>query len=182
MTSLLITDLSLDEEGELSEALSQGPDREELTDTDQELSAEQTYRGTLCGVRSFMGWDQVPEFDLSSSAQDDNPFAGARSQLPGKVSVKVPVDDWLCRKFEKLNITVQEGYPSRASETAGLVRDQFVKPPRTLKWYDMYTEKKDFSRSKVFSWTNQAPRLNSSFPCIANRSLPSAPDLSRRTH
>ena len=168
-------DLSLDEEGELSEVLSQGPDREELTDPDQELSSEQTYRETLRGVRSFMGWDQVPEFDSSCSTQDDNPFAGAKSHIPGKVSVKVPVDDWLCRKFEKLNITVQEGYPSRASETAGLVRDQFVKPPRTLKWYDMYTDKKDFSRSKVFSWTNQLARLNSSFPRIANRSLPSAP-------
>ena len=131
-------DLSLDEEGELSEALSQGPDREVLTDTDQELSAEQTCRETLWGVRSFMGWDQVPEFD-SSSAQDDNPFASARSQLPGKVSMKVRLDDWLCQKFEKLNITVQEGYPSRGSKTAGLVKDQFVKPPRTLKWYDMYT-------------------------------------------
>ena len=133
-------DLSLDE-GELSEVLSVGPDREEPIETDQELSAEQTYRETLRGVRSFMGWEQVPEFDSSSSAQDDNPFAGTRPQLPGKVSVKVPVDDWLCQKFEKLNITVQEGYPSRASETAGLVKDQFVKPPRTLKWYNMHTER-----------------------------------------
>ena len=91
------------------------------------------------------------------------------------MSVKVPVDDWLCRKFEKLNITVQEGYPSRASETAGLVKDQFIKPPRTLKWYDMFADKKDFSRSKVSSWTNRPARLNRSFPRIANRSLPSAP-------
>ena len=121
-----------------------------------------------------MGWNQVPEFD-SSSAQDDNPFAGTKSQQPGKVSVKVPVDDWLCRKFEKLNITVQEGYPSRSSETAGLAKDQFIKPPRILKWYDMFADKKDISRSKVSSWTNQRARLNSGFPCIANRSLPSAP-------
>ena len=28
---------------------------DELLDVDQELSAEQTYRETLCGVRSFMG-------------------------------------------------------------------------------------------------------------------------------
>ena len=167
-------ELSLDE-GELSEVLSVGQDREELTETDQELSSEQTYRETLRGVRSFMGWEQVPEFDSSSSAQDDNPFAGTKPHLPGKVSLKVPVDDWLCRKFEKLNITIQEGYPSRASETSGLVKDQFVKPPRTLKWYDMHTEKKEFSRSKVTSWTNQPARLNSSFPRIANRSLPSAP-------
>ena len=38
----------------------------------------------------------------------------------------------------------------------------------------MFAEKKDFSRSKVSSWTNQPARL-SSFPRIANRSLPSAP-------
>ena len=125
---------SLDEEGELSDIQSSGPDQEELLDVDQELSAEQTYSETLRGVRSFMGWNQIPEFDLSSSAQDDNPFAGTRSRQPGKVSVKVLVDEWFCRKFEKLNIPVQEGYPSRASETAGLVKDQFVKPPKTLKW------------------------------------------------
>ena len=107
----------LDEEGELSDIQSIGPDQEELLDVDQELSAEQTYRETLCGVRSFMGWNLVPEFDSSSSAQDDNPFAGTKSQQPGKVSVKAPMDDWLCHKFEKSNITVQEGYPSRASDS-----------------------------------------------------------------
>ena len=69
---------------------------------DQELSPEQTYRETFRGVRFFMGWNQVPEFDSASSSQNDNPFAGTRPQEPGKVSVKVPVDDWLCRKFEKL--------------------------------------------------------------------------------
>ena len=80
----------------------------------------------------------------------------------------------LCKKMEKLNITVQEGYPSRTSEAAGLARDQFVKPPKTLKWYGMHCEK-DFSRSKVHTWTNEPARMNSTFPRIANRSLPSAP-------
>ena len=120
---------SLDEVDEQSTA----PGHDNLLDVDQELSAEQTYRETLRGVRSFMGWNQVPEFDSSSPSQDDNPFAGTRPQQPGKVSVKVPVDKWLCIKFEKLNITLQEGYPSRVSETAGLIKDQFVKPPKTLK-------------------------------------------------
>ena len=32
-------------------------------------------------------------------------------------------------KFEKLNITVQQGYPSHTSETVGLNGDQFVNPP-----------------------------------------------------
>ena len=34
---------------------------------------------------------------------------------------------------------------------------------------------KDFSRSKVYTWTSEPARLNSSFPRIAGRSLPSAP-------
>ena len=38
----------------------------------------------------------------------------------------------------------------------------------------MHTDKKDFSRSKVHTWTNEPARLNSSFPRIANRSLTSA--------
>ena len=154
---------------------STSPDHEELLDVDQELTAEQTYRETLRGVRSFMAWNDIPEFDSSSSSQDDNPFTGSKSSHTGKVSVKVPVDEWLCKKMEKLNITVQEGYPSRTSETAGLARDQFIKPPKTLKWYGMHCEKKDFSRSKVHTWTNEPARMNSTLPRIANRSLPSAP-------
>ena len=87
------------------------------------------------------------------------------------MSVKVPVDEWLCRKMEKLNITVQEGYPSHTSETAGLARDQFVKPPKKLKWYVMHCEKKDFSCSKVHTWTNEPARMNSAFPRIAQISI-----------
>ena len=156
-----------------------------MLDVDQELSAEQTYRETLRGVRSFMAWNDtyretlrgVRSFmawnDSSSSSQDDNPFAGSQTSHTGKVSVKVPVDDWLCRKFEKLNLTVQEGYPSRTSENAGLNRDQFIKPPKTFEV--MHTEKKDVSSSKVHMWTSELARLNSTFPRIANHSLPSAP-------
>ena len=158
-----------------SDAQSTGPDHEELLDVDQELGAEQTYRETIRGVRSFTGWNQFPPFDSASSSPDDNSFAGTRAQQPGKVSVKVPVDGWLYRKFEKLNVTVQEGYLSHASETAGLNRDQFIKPRKTLHWYDMFSDKKAFSRSKVHTWTNEPANLNSSFSRIANRSLPTAP-------
>ena len=145
------------DEGEVSDLESTGPDQEELLDADQELSAEQTYRETLYGIRFFMAWNDILEFDSVSSSQDDNPFAGSRMSHTGKVSVKVPVDDWLCRKFERLK------------------QDQFIKLLKTLKWYGMHTDKKDFSRCKVHTWTNEPARLNSSFPRIANRSLPSAP-------
>ena len=77
--------------------------------------------------------------------------------------------------MEKLNITVQEGYPSRTAENAGLSRNQFVKPPKTLKWYNMHCEKKDFSWSKVYTWPNEPAGLNSTVPRIANGSLLSAP-------
>ena len=39
----------------------------------------------------------------------------------------------------------------------------------------MHCEKTNFSRSKVHTWTNEPARMNSIFPRIANRSLPSAP-------
>ena len=115
-----------------------------------------------------MGWHQVPEFESSASSQDDNPFAGLRTQTTGKVPVKLPSDEWLCRKIEKLNITLTEGYPTCGSET-------FV-VPKTEKWYDMYAEKKDFSWSKVPCWTDATARLNSFFPRMARQSLCSAPD------
>ena len=163
------------DEGEASDLGSTGPDHEELSEVDQEVTAEQNYREMLRGVRSFMAWNDIPEFDSSSGSQDDNPFTGSKVSHTGKVSVKVLVDEWLCRKMEKLNITVQEGYPSRTSENTGLCRDQFVKPPKTLRWYNIHCEKKDFSQSKVYTWTNELARLNSTFSRIANRSLPSAP-------
>ena len=77
------------------------------------------------GVRSFMG--------SASSSLDDNPFAGSRVKPTGKVSVKLSLDECLCRKFEKLNVTVAEGYPSRNTDTGGLLRDQFLKTPRSSK-------------------------------------------------
>ena len=81
--------------------------------TDQDLSEEANYRETIREVRSFMDWHQIPDFDSASSSLDDNPFAGSRVKPTGKVSVKLLVDEWLCRKFEGLNPTVAEGYPSR---------------------------------------------------------------------
>ena len=79
--------------------------------TDQEVSEEASYRETIRGVRSFMGWHKVPEFK-SVSSSGDNPFGGSSVQPTGRVSVKLPVDDWLCKKMEKLNLTITEGYPA----------------------------------------------------------------------
>ena len=140
--------------------------------TDQELSEEASYRETMRGVRSFMGWHKVPEFE-SVSSSDDNPFASSCVQPTSKVSVKLPVDNWLCKKMEKLNLTITEGYPARNSETAGLLKDQFIKPPRSSRWYGMHAEKRDCDNLTVSSWF--LAKLNSAFSRVARRTLPTAP-------
>ena len=91
------------------------------------------------------------------------------------MSVRLPVDEWLCRKFERLNVTVAEGYPSRNSETGGLLRDQFVKMPRSSKWYAMHTDKKDSASATICDWSPEPAKLNCTFTRVARCSLPSAP-------
>ena len=142
--------------------------------TDQNLSEDANYRETIRGVRSFMGWHQIPDYDNTASSLDDNPFAGSRTKPTSKVSVKLPVDEWLCRKFERLNVTVAEGYPSRNSETGGLLWDQFVKTPRSSKWYAMHTDK-DSASATVCDWSLEPAKLNGTFTRVARCSLPSAP-------
>ena len=143
-------------------------------DPETEPTEEANYRETMRGVRSFMNWHRVPEFETVSSAADDNPFAGTRVQPTGKVSVKLPVDDWLCRKMSSLNLTIKEGYPTRNSDNTGLLRDQFIKTPRPSRWYGMHAEK-DSESSTVRSWSPDPAKLNYSFSRVARRNLPSAP-------
>ena len=69
----------------------------------------------MSGICSFMGWYHVPEVD-SSNPSDDNPFVGPKAPVPNKVSVHMPTEEWLCKKLNKLNLTLKEGYPSRSAE------------------------------------------------------------------
>ena len=74
------------EEGDFSD-----PDNDLPTaESDQALSEEQSYRETVRGIRSFMGWNHVPDIDNASSATDDNPFAVSKPQPLGRISVKLP--------------------------------------------------------------------------------------------
>ena len=63
-----------------------------------------------------MGWSHIPDMDTYINTADNNPFAGPKTQVPDKVFVQVPVDDWLCRTLNKLNITLVKGYHSQISE------------------------------------------------------------------
>ena len=92
----------------------------------------------MSGIRSFMGWTHVPDMD-SSNPSDDNPFAGPKAPVPNKVSVQMPTEEWLCKKLNRLNLTLIEGYPSRTSEAGNLSMDQFLRPARSQsKWYGLF--------------------------------------------
>ena len=164
------------EEGELSE----DPELS-VMDQDQPVSEEQTYRDTMQDIRSYMGWTHIPEVDSSATTAEDNPFAGPKTVTPGKVSVKMPTEEWLCKKLSKLNLSLSEGYPSRGSEAGGLAKDVFLRPPRSqAKWYGLHTDQKA-KPSKVSTWHTDSVKLNSSYSRIARYTgLGSTPPASRR--
>ena len=114
------------EDGELSD--DQGAN---LSDHDQSLSEEQSYRETMRGIRSYMNWSHILDIDSGTTTSEDNPFAGPKMHTPGKVSVNLPTDEWLCKKMSKLNLTLTQGYRTCTSEAGGLLKDQFVRPPKS---------------------------------------------------
>ena len=169
------------EEGELSD---QDPDVA-ATDPDQTLSEDQNYRETMRGIRSYMGWTHIADMDTATATSDDNPFAGPKTQLTGKVSVKMPIDKFLCRKMGKLNLTLVEGYPSRSSEAGSLLKDQFVRPGRSqAKWHGFVSDqhKSDTGPTKtVSSWNTDASKVNSTYSRIARAAgIASTPPASRQ--
>ena len=92
-------------EGELVTA----SDTELPPDQENIQTEDQSYRETVRGVRSYMGWDFIPDLESSATSSSDNPWAGGRPQPVGRVSVAFPAEEWLCKKFEDLNCTTQLG-------------------------------------------------------------------------
>ena len=168
------------DEGEISSDTLERPDQTE----------EMNYRETVRSVSSFMGWTHIPDFesDLNEPDKSNNPWKGKHPKRPARISVEIPPDDWLCQKLERLNTVVAEGYPSRAQDSAGLKKDQFVKIPKSqARWYQMYTIKQDGPHRlgrKLLSWHNTEAKLNSQFPRITKASAypaagpPSRPNIS----
>ena len=117
-----------------------------------------------------MGWTHIPDMDTATSTSD-NPFAGPKTQPAGKVSVRMPTDEWLCRKMGKLNLTLVEGYLSHSSEASGLLKDQFVRPAKSqARWYGLFCDqqKTESGTGKaVSSWSTDASKVNSTYSHIA---------------
>ena len=95
------------------------------------------------GIHSFMGWFHILDMVSVTNTSEDNPFAVPKTPVPGKVSVQVPTEDWLCRKLAKLNLTLVEDHPSRGSEAGGLSKDVFLRPAKSQsKWYGLFSNHK----------------------------------------
>ena len=153
---------------------------QEFGESEQPTSEEQRYRETMSGIRSFMGWAHVPDVD-SSNPSDDNPFAGPKAPVPNKVSVQMPTEEWLCKKLNRLNLTLIEGYPSRTAEAGHLTMDSFLKPARSQnKWYRLYPGQQT-DTSSISSWHTGSTKLNISFGRITRKmGMTSTPPASRR--
>ena len=141
-----------------------------------EQTEDMNYRETVRSIRSFMGWNHIPTFesDISEPDKSNNPWKGKLPQRPARISVAMPPDDWLCQKLEKLNTVVAEGYPSRAQDSAGLKKDQFVKVPKSQsRWYQMHMIKPDGPHrpgKTLFNWHDSEAKVNSQFPRIIKAS------------
>ena len=138
------------------------------------------------GIRSFMGWSHIPHVDSEATTAEDKPFAGPKVTAPGKVLVQMPIEDWLCRKLSKLNLTLVEGYPSRGSEAGGLTKDVFLRPAKSQsKWYRLFSDHK-VDPTAISSWSTDASKLNSSYSWIARHiglssTPPASPRISQET-
>ena len=128
-----------------------------------------------------MGWNHIPDIDSGATTSEYNPLAGPKLHTPGKVSVNLPTDEWLCKKMSKLNLTLVQGYPTCALEAGGLLKDQFVRPPKLQgKWYGFQANPKKDSDQTISSWHTGSSRLNSTYLRIARQAgIASSPPMSR---
>ena len=77
--------------------------------------------------------------------------------------------------MDKLNLTITQGYLARNTDTSGLLKDQFVKPSKSSRWYGMHAERGNSDSKTVYTWSPEPAKLNHSFSRVARRSFPSAP-------
>ena len=119
-----------------------------------------------------------------SRRHHNNPFAASKPQCVGKTSVNLPTDNWLCKKFDRVNLNLVESYPSKSSDAVELQCDQFIKTARSQnKWYGVHSDKETVA-NKV-TWYNELACLNSSYSWIVRSSgcklLPAFRPISRET-
>ena len=122
-----------------------------------------------------MNWNHIPDMDTTLASSEDNPFAAPKLQPAGKICVQLPTDDWLCRKMDRLNLVLTQGYPAKGSEPGGLQWDQFIKPTKSQgKCYGLHPNQAKPACSVCF-WHSNNAKVNSTFSRITRYSALSSP-------
>ena len=142
---------------------------------DSEETLDSSYRETMRALRNFMKWRDIPEHDSSSGSPEDDPWDDAPPSTSSRLSVKVPVERFLCKRLENLNLTAREGYPQRTAESTPLTRDQFIRTPAHQKWYAFHAPTAEFDPAKVSSWSPELAKLNAAYHRISRASAPTNP-------
>ena len=137
----------------------------------QDIGEEPSYRENIRAVRHYMGWTDIPEFQASPQ-QENNPWISPKPVTSGRINLQLPVDEWLAKRMDSLNLAVAQGYPSKASDSAGLTTNRFLKNP-TSRWYDMWADPSKVAEDKATIWSNKFSRLNRTFSRISKASFAS---------
>ena len=94
----------------------------------------------------------------------------------------LPTEDWLCTKFEKMNLNAASGYPSPTMESTPLARDQFLRfNTGSGKWYAIHPPQSQETpgSGRVMFWPYQAAKLNAAFNRVARVDVQRRPPTSR---
>ena len=84
-------------------------------------------------------------------------------------------------RWDRLNLTLVQGYPSGSSEAGGLQRDQFVKHGKSQgKWYGLHPIQ-DKPAGTVSFWHSEAAELNSTYSRVARPGGLTSPAPSSRS-
>ena len=123
-----------------------------------------------------MGWTDNPDVDSAMSSAEDNPFPAPKQQPVGKISVNLPTDDRLCRKMDRLSLTlVNKDIQQEALRTAVYRRTSVVKLAKSqAKWYGLHPNQDRPIRSVSF-WHCDSAKLNSLCSRIARSSRLTSP-------
>ena len=118
---------------------------------------------------------------LKISGYTPAPFSFLACKPVGKISLKMPVDDWLCKKFQAMNLRLSTGLPGSANDPGPMGRDQFFRHNTGVsRWYDMHCpESLPSDSSKVSFWSSLVAKNNSQMSRIIRPAVMQKPPSSR---
>ena len=141
-----------------------------------EVSPEYTFRETMSTIRKVLGWKDVPEEEETSSDEASS-WWEPRSKPKTKLATHLLVDDHLCRKMEKLQVNIKQGYPTKSSDPSPLGKGQFLRVPPRSRWYQLYQKPGAIADhpDRIKMWYQDTCKVNPTLSNISKGSAASSP-------